>query len=114
VSGDGVQFDRLYSLPPSNWSYIGPPGADIGYRYKDSTLALGPIRGVAIRDARVSSVLARWPKADMPLDADPTPVGVVLTLGGTRYCMSFGGTTAFVPDIRYGATDAPAPAECAR
>ena len=45
-------------------------------------------------------------------DQNPSPVGVVLRLGGTRYCMSFGGTTAFVPDVHFGGTDAPAPAAC--
>ena len=47
-------------------------------------------------------------------DQNPSPVGVVLRLGGTRYCMSFGGTTLFVADLHFGGTDAPAPAACPR
>ncbi len=113
VYGNSV-LDSVYALPPSNWAYIGPPGQDLGYRYRDSTLALGPVRGVAVRDAGNSIILARWPRSQIPLNQDPSPLGVILTLGGTRYCMSFGGTVSFVPDVRYGAIDAPAPAACAQ
>jgi hypothetical protein len=113
VSGDGVMFDHVYSLPASNWSYVGPAGQNMGYRYRDSALALGPIRGIKVRDGRASTIMGRWPRNQIPLDSDPSPLGVTLALGGTRYCMSFGGTVSYVPDLRYGAVDAPAPTECA-
>jgi hypothetical protein len=113
ISGDGT-FDQVYSLPPSNWTYVGPPGANQGYRYRDRELLLGPIRAVALRDLRASSILAAWPRTELSLSTDPSPVGVILTLGGTRYCMTFGGTEAWIPDTRYTAIDAPAPMDCAR
>jgi hypothetical protein len=112
VSGDGVQFADMYPLPASNWEYIGPPGSNMGYRYRDSAFAFGPVKGVVVRDQRTTGVVAVWPKSKLSLDQDPSPVGVVLRLGGTRYCMSFGGTTAFVPDLHFGGRDAPAPAAC--
>jgi len=59
-----------------------------------------------------SALVAVWPKAKISLDQNPSPVGIVLRLGGTRYCMSFGGTTSFVQDLHFGGTDAPAPAAC--
>ena len=34
VSGDGVEFADSHPLPASNWKYIGPPGSNMGYRYK--------------------------------------------------------------------------------
>jgi len=112
VSGDGVQFANVYTLPASNWKYIGPPGSNLGYRYRDSAFAFGPVKGVVVRNQLTSALVAVWPKAGLSLDQNPSPVGVVLRLGGTRYCMSFGGTTAFVPDVHFGGTDAPAPAAC--
>jgi len=112
VSGDGVEFANVYTLPASNWKYIGPPGSNLGYRYRDSAFAFGPVKGVVVRNQLTSALVAVWPKAGLSLDQNPSPVGVVLRLGGTRYCMSFGGTTAFVPDVHFGGTDAPAPAAC--
>jgi hypothetical protein len=111
VSADG--FDQEYALPASNWTYIGPPGLNMGYRYRDSALAFGPVRGVAVRDGRTSTIIAAWPPVQMSLAQNPNPVDVELTLGGTQFCMSFGGTTSFVAKVRYGATNAPAPATCA-
>src|SRR5207249_558675 len=112
VSADGVQFADMYPLPASNWRYIGPPGSNLGYRYRDSALAFGPVKGVVVRDQRTTGALALWPKSGLSLDQDPSPVGVALRLGGTRYCMSFGGTTLFVADLHFGGTDAPAPGAC--
>ena len=113
ISGDG-SFDQVYSLPPSNWAYVGPPGQNLGYRYRDHQLALGPVRAIALRDGGRGSIMVVWPRNDVPLDANPNPLGVIVTLGGTRYCMTFGGTTTFVPGNRYTAIDAPAPTQCAR
>jgi len=90
----------------------GSPGSNLGYRYRDSAFAFGPVKGVVVRNQLTSALVAVWPKAGLSLDQNPSPVGVVLRLGGTRYCMSFGGTTAFVPDVHFGGTDAPAPAGC--
>ena len=110
--GGGVPFDQVYPLPASNWKYIGAPGSNLGYRYRDSAFAFGPVKGVMVRSQSTSAAVAAWPKAKLSLAQNPSPVGVVLRLGGTRYCMSFGGTTAFVPDVHFGGTDAPAPAAC--
>ena len=112
VSGDGVEFADFYPLPASNWKYIGPAGANSGYRYKDSTFTFSPVKGVAVTDQLKSSLVASWPRDDLSLQGDPSPVGVVLKLGNTRYCMSFGGTAGFVPDLHFGALEAPAPAAC--
>jgi hypothetical protein len=40
------------------------------------------------------------------------PVGVVLTIGGKRFCASFGGTVKFASGRLFLAESAPAPASC--
>jgi hypothetical protein len=84
----------------------------VGYKYFDLVGATGPIRSVAVRDGGRSGAGGALPKAAIPLDQDPGPVGVVLTLGSTRYCMSFGGATSFIPMRRFSAKNALAPAAC--
>ena len=46
------------------------------------------------------------------LGTDPNPVSVVLTTGGTRHWMSFGGTPKFESGKVYSAVDVPAPGSC--
>jgi hypothetical protein len=46
------------------------------------------------------------------LAANPDPVQVVLTMGGVRYCATFGGTVRFKAGKSYDAKASPAPAGC--
>jgi hypothetical protein len=104
--------DREYVLPPSNWEYAGPVGANFGYRYRDFGAVNGPIKKVAVKSESSASVAGVLPAGELSLANDPDPVTVILTLGSTRYCMRFGGTIKYVPGKRYTANAAQAPSTC--
>ena len=101
------------SLASSGWSYIGASGANKGYRFSDPA---GAVRAVIVRAGRRIRVVGRAVSQPLghELAADPQPVDVVLETGTTprRYCMEFGGTTTFVADTRFSASNAGAPASC--
>src|SRR5206468_2673672 len=63
-----------------------------GFRYRDPTLARGPVRKAVIRARRLAKVLATGSGIGFTLD-EPTQghLGVVLATGGHRYCTLFGG-----------------------
>jgi hypothetical protein len=112
VTSAGDEFDVTYNLPAVNWRYIGKPGDNKGYRYRDSTLAAGPIKSATIKDAKLIKAVGKGAALSFSLGHDPNPVAVVLTTGNVRYCMSFGGDTRYQTDRRYVARNAPAPAAC--
>jgi hypothetical protein len=92
--------------------YGGSPGQNFGYRYRDNRQTLGPIKLVTVRNGGPNTVSAVVQMPQPPLSGDPSPVTVTLSLGATRYCMSFGGTMTYAPNRRFAAVNAPAPAEC--
>src|SRR5262249_19782750 len=104
--------DVSFTLPAQNWTYIGPVGSNQGYRYRDHLRVAGPVKNVVVRTHATNGLSAAIPADVFPLSDDPEPVTVVLTLGGTRYCMSFGGVAVFVPNVRFTATAADAPPSC--
>lgn len=118
VKAASGEFDVTYLLPAANWSYVGQdPLANRGFWYKDKTQASGPIRFLVIRDGVMARGLGTGSALGVTLGQDPQAIDVVLTLGdaaagGTKYCMRFGGQTTYVQDLRFRASDAPAPAAC--
>jgi hypothetical protein len=104
-------FDGRYDLPAGNWSYVGAPGENAGYRYKDRTPG-AQIRTVQVKSNKPWKIAGRGADIGPHLDADPNPVAVHLTLGNQRYCMSFGGEAQFILFKRFRAKNAPAPASC--
>lgn len=110
ITGAGeVGFDFTYALPQAGWRYLGRRGTDRGYRYVGDKV----IRRVVIRPGRLIVVQARGAGLRQTLGTDPSPVGVVLSLGEQRHCLRFGGTTRFTAERRFIATAAPAPTACA-
>jgi hypothetical protein len=109
----GGGFDVTYDLPAATWAYLGRAGANLGYRYRDRRGDLSPVRSILVKGRGTSKLSVSWPGAAPSLAQDPSPFRVELTLGGTRYCMAFGGTTSFVPNARFSARNAPAPVSCA-
>jgi len=108
VSAD---FDSTYALPRERWRHVGRSGTGNGFRYVDTEGTAGPITAVllkkgTLRAAGSGSLLGH------SLASDPNPVGVVLTAGARRFCMTFGGTTTFAVERRFAAHDAPAPTAC--
>jgi len=101
----------LVAAPPDDtWHYVGTAGTNRGYRFRSKT---GPIRALTIRSASRVSVTGRGAGLGHDLLANPGPVDVVVTIGGHRYCMEFGGTTDFTVGKSFTARTAAAPAACA-
>ena len=107
----GATFDETYPLPASAWLYDGKPGANEGYKYRDKKQLNGPIKSVNVKTAKQVKATGNGGALGLVLGSDPSPVDVVLSIGGTRYCMSFGGTTSFAPG-KLSAKNALAPASC--
>lgn len=109
----GLGFDNTYNLPPSGWSAIGMPGAIKGFKYQDGSGAHGPITLVQITDGKMIKVLGKGTGLGHTIgEFDPSPVGVVVTTGARRFCMSFGGTARLNPQRQFTAANAPAPSSC--
>lgn len=111
VVGNG--FDDTYDLPASGWSLIGKPDNRKGYKYKDPGLANGPIASVTITNGKLLKATGKGDGLGHTIgESDPSPVGVELTTGTRRFCMSFGGTATLVPNKQFKAMDATAPGAC--
>lgn len=107
----GAGFDASYALPHNAWSYVGGAGNNKGYKYKDSSLAFGPIKTASFKSRRIT-LNGKGAQLGHTLSANPAPVAVEVTVGSLRHCMSFGGTTRFIPARYFQAKKAPAPAGC--
>jgi hypothetical protein len=106
-------IDRTYLLPAHNWEYAGERGDNRGYKYTDMLGIDGPINKITLRDVRAALVRGRGQGLNLNFTGDPRPVRVVLSLGATRYCMSFGGFMTFSSrTMLFTARDAPAPGAC--
>ncbi len=103
-AGDG--FDHTYNLSAANWRYIGRPGQNRGYRYKDK---LGPIRLVKIRPGRQIKVVGRGAQLGHSLGLNPDPVVVFVSIGSRVFCSEYGGQVTFTRDGSFRAKDASAP-----
>ena len=103
-------FDHTYDLPAHNWTTMGPPGANQGYRYRDPFLFAGPVASVKVRSGRRISISAKGSQLLHTLAGNPDPVTITLQTGdvGHRYCFKFGGATNFRPSERFRAHGAPA------
>ncbi|HJQ84083.1 MAG TPA: hypothetical protein VKA21_08410 [Candidatus Binatia bacterium] len=111
VALGGDRFDRTYELPPSGWTRLGRPGVTKGYRYRDRAALAGPVGNVGLGVGRLKAA-GKGAALAFSLASDPTPVRVILSIGGRSFCMRFGGTSTFVADRSYSAKDAPRPSSC--
>jgi CSLREA domain-containing protein len=111
AAGDG--FDVTYTLPAAGWRTQGRAGHIRGHRYRDPSLSRGPIAAVVVRSGKLLKIAGRGSKLMQTLAADPNPVSIVLTIGTSRQCMSFGGSKPkFVPGKRFTSGGASPPANC--
>jgi hypothetical protein len=99
-------FDDTYVLPAANWSEPRP-GC---FKYSHKVVPQPPVTNAYLRVGKALKLNARGTMGHTLL-TDPNPVDVVLAMGGTRYCMRFGGITKFKPG-GYAAKSATAPAAC--
>ncbi len=104
TNGDG--FDDTYVLPASGWRYIGKPGQNRGYKYKDPS---GTIRLVKVRPAKGVKVKGKGSGLGHSLGASPNPVVVSVTIGTRLHQAAFGGTVKFKADTRYRGKNAARP-----
>jgi len=105
-------FDRTYPLPASHWTYVGSATRPVGFQYNDRHQAAGPFTKVLLRGGGSLIAVARGPGLTLTLPGVPAPVDVVVSLGRTRYCLTFGGQTGFRLNRAFTAKSAPAPAAC--
>ena len=103
-AGDG--FDTTFWLPPENWKYIGKPGQNRGYKYKDRD---GAIMKVYVKPGKQITLKGKGAALGLSLGSDPDPVHVFVTIGERVHCASFGGVVRFRPDRMYKGKNAPAP-----
>ena len=110
-TGGGAGSD-VYQLVPERWTRLplGRPAKLQGYVYHGSGDAADPCTLVIVLP---KSIKANCQGAGVTLDPPFTgQVGVILTVGGNRYCASYGGTTKRNDEIRTHRRLAPAPASC--
>lgn len=100
--------DSTYQLT-ATWSYIGKPGQNKGYKYSNRT---GPITSVRVQPGKQVKIVGKGASLSHKLGTDPKPVYVVLRIGEQRYCMKFGGTTAFKVGQTFAAKNAPRAPVC--
>jgi CSLREA domain-containing protein len=112
ASGDA--FAGTYALPAAGWKTQGRAGRIRGHQYRDPTTARGPISAVVLRSGKLLKIAGRGSKLTHTLGTDPNPVWVVLTIGTSRQCASFGGPKPkFAAGKRFTSAGAPRPPACA-
>ncbi len=107
TDGCGGPCDATYELPAAGWRYVGAPGANGGYKYRDAALLHGPIKTAAIKAGKLAKVSGKGAGLTHTLATDPRPVTVTVRVGASSACMVFGGTTKFVPAKAFSAKKAP-------
>ena len=104
----GSGFDTTYDLAPARWRYVGGAGRGRGYLFAGD----GVVRSVRVKPGKAVRVVAKGPRLGHTLVGHPGTVDVVLTLGGARYCFTFGGAVDFRAGTRFEAVGAPAALAC--
>lgn len=113
-SGSGDTFAGRYELPAHNWSYLGAPGRNLGYRYREKNRLspAGPVTSIVVKTGKNVRIAARGAALALTLAAVPDPVDIVLALGEQELCMRFGGDVEHLMGKRFTARRAPAPPHC--
>jgi hypothetical protein len=121
-TGGSGQDTGVIALPCANWSLVGKPEAQKGYRYRDPEQDQGPCKQVVVKAGKVVKAVCtgKNPASPVPYDltaAGEHSVGVVLTTGASAqtYCAAFPGATGEIRadhERRFSAINAPAPAAC--
>jgi parallel beta-helix repeat protein len=98
-----------FALPATGWSERGTKPV---YRFKNATAPNGPspVKTAVLRDG---TIMLRAKAAGLTLDeASQGSISLVLTVGGTRYCATFGGTVTRDRPGLFAAKKSAAPSAC--
>lgn len=100
---------QLRNSDYGGWTYIGAPGANRGYRYRNPvepglSVKISPGKGFAVRHRRFDG--------PNKLQANPEPVSVRLTIGAHSYCLEFGGQQKFVQNRSFKALKSDSATHC--
>jgi hypothetical protein len=95
-------------LPSSGWKYQGTAGQGKGYKFAKGAA----IKSVIVKSGKLLRITGKGSGLGHSLTTNPAPVGVTLTLGDRKYCLSFGGDVQFKDGTTLLAKNAPAPAAC--
>jgi hypothetical protein len=107
----GFEQSVSFTLPPAAWLAIGNPVQ--GYKYKDSLLVNGPVKTAQIRNGKQLKFTAKGATMAYGMGGFPqTEIGVVITIGSTRFCTTFGGIVTKDDGLKFSAKLAPAPGAC--
>lgn len=96
------------ALPADGWVQTGNAPL-IDFKYKSRT---GPVAAVRLIDGRSVRVTVRGPAGHALDEAPQQELGVVVEVGGVRFCGVFGGTIKRDDTTRFIALEAPAPSRC--
>lgn len=99
-------FDVTLPLPGAAWATIGKATGK-GFRYADAKRASGPVTRVRWKPGSLR-LSAKGDALPHDLATNPVPVDVVFTVGGTRWCATFGGTVRHRAGTKLVATNASA------
>lgn len=109
----GTGIDETYPLPAEKWRVVGDMFYFAGFEYFDLHRREGPITHVRLLNGHRLRIAGRGPGLGLEIGpSDPTPVELILTAGGKRFCMSFGGEAERVAPHEFVARNAPPPAHC--
>lgn len=107
----GLEQSDTFTLPATGWLPIGDPPQ--GYKYKDSDLLHGPVKTAQIKNGKLVKFTAKGATMSFELGGVPqTEVGVIVTIGSTRFCTTFGGVVTKDDGLKFSAKLAPAPGAC--
>jgi hypothetical protein len=104
ITGPATVLD----LPASGWNRTGN-APRIDFKYKSRA---GAIRAARLIDGRSIRFTAKGEGAYALGGSSPDAVGVVIEIGGVRFCGTFGGTITRNDGQRFVARNAAAPASC--
>lgn len=110
TAGPGTSAE--HGLPARNWRALLKRGVLVGWRYTDPRRTAGPVSRIVLRRGRQLVIAAAGPALGVGLGVDPQVLGVVLAAGNHRWCLAFGGSTVWKPDVSFIARHAAPPAAC--
>jgi hypothetical protein len=102
-------FDVTYDLESIGWRPLKKRDPNKGWKYTKGNA----IKIAVLKSGKLLRIVGRGAALQHALTADPNPVDVVLSLGARRYCLEFGGRTAFKAGKSFVARDAAPPIKCA-